>query len=85
MSKSKLLAEKACVDTKAKLEKLGIEEKIQKELDWVIGSYNYDKNSVGLIEVGSKALGVLKKYQTEKPRLVTKKFIENLEKAFSKN
>ena len=27
MSKSKLLAEKACVDAKAKLEKLGIEEK----------------------------------------------------------
>ncbi|MDA0196333.1 MAG: hypothetical protein O2887_14820 [Bacteroidetes bacterium] len=84
MSKSKLLAEKACVEAKAKLEKLGIEVKLQQELDWVIGSYNYDKNPVGLIEVGNKALGVLKKYQAEKPRLVSKKFVEDLEKAFSK-
>ncbi len=85
MSKVKVLAEKACIEAKSKLEKLGIEETIQAELTWVIGSYNYDKNPVGLYEVGSKALGALKEFKTEKPRMVSKKFIEDLEKAFSNN
>lgn len=85
MSKVKVVAEKACIEAKSKLEKLGIEENIQSELTWVIGSYNYDKNPVGLYEVGSKALGALKEFKTEKPRMVSKKFIEDLEKAFSNN
>ena len=85
MSKVKVTAEKACIDAKSKLEKLGIEENIQAELAWVIGSYNYDKNPVGLYEIGNKALIALKDYKTEKPRLVSKKFIEDLEKAFKNN
>jgi len=44
--------EKACLDAKVKLESLGIEEKIQAELDYVIGSYNFDKNPIGLYEIG---------------------------------
>ena len=81
MSKVEVKAEKACLEAKTKLEKLGIEESIQSELAWVIGSYNYDKNPVGLYEIGSKALGALKDFKTEKPRMVSKKFIEDLEKA----
>ena len=85
MSKVKVMAEKACLEAKSKLEKLGIEENIQAELSWVIGSYNYDQNPVGLYEIGSKALGALKEFKTEKPRMVSKKFIEDMEKAFSNN
>ena len=85
MSEVKVAAEKACIEAKSKLEKLGIEENIQAELSWVVGSYNYDKNPVGLYEIGSKALGALKVYKNEKPRLVSKKLIEDLEKAFKNN
>ena len=85
MSEVKVLAEKACVDAKTKLEKLGIEENIQAELAWVVGSYNYDKNPVGLYEIGNKALVALKAYKDEKPRLVSKKFIADLEKALTEN
>ena len=85
MSELKFAAEQACVDAKTKLEKLGIQENIQAELAWVIGSYNYDKNPEGLFEIGNKALVALKEFKTEKPRLVSKKFITDLEKALSQN
>ena len=85
MTKVQLKAEKACLEAKTKLEKLGVEEKIQAELAWVIGSYNYDRNPEGLFEIGSKALDALKGYKTEKPRMVSKKFIADLEKALSDN
>jgi len=85
MSKLAVEAKKACVDAKAKLEKLGIEKRVQAELEWVLGSYNYDKNPVGLFEIGNKALGVLKEYKTQKPRLVSQKFLTDLEKVFVLN
>lgn len=85
MNSSPAKAKKACTDAKTKLEKLGIEERIQAELDWVLGSYNYDKNPMGLFEIGNKALQVLKEYKTQKPRLVSKKFLTDLEKVFSQN
>ncbi len=82
---AKITAETACIEAKTKLEKLGIKESIQAELAWVIGSYNYDKNPVGLVEIGSKALSVLKEVKNEKPRMISKKFIEDLEKSLNNN
>ncbi len=78
-----ILIEKACAEAKEKLEKLGVEQKIQEELAWVLGSYNYDRNPVGLYEIGSKALEALKTVKTEKPKKVSKKLIDTLEKAIS--
>ncbi|MEQ9423470.1 MAG: hypothetical protein RJQ09_03555 [Cyclobacteriaceae bacterium] len=85
MNELKFPAEKACEEAKTKLEKLGIEEKIQAELAWVIGSYNYDKNPEGLYEIGNKALTALVDFKSQKPRLVSKKFIADLEKSLSQN
>jgi len=61
---------------------------IQSKLEWCIGSYSYDKNPSGLHEYGVKSLNKLKKIKSKEPRKVTKKVIENLEKAiqgYSKN
>jgi len=61
---------------------------IQSKLEWCIGSYSYDNNPVGLHEYGIKSLDKLKKIKSKEPRKVTKKVIDNLEKAiqgFSKN
>ena len=59
--------EKACISAKEKLESLGIEDQIQAELEYVIGSYNFDKNPVGLYEIGGKAFKALEAYKTEHP------------------
>lgn len=56
---------------------------ISSKLEFVIGSYDYDKNPIGLIEYGEKALIMLKDIKTQSPRKVTKKVIEDLEKNLS--
>lgn len=61
---------------------------IQSKLEWCIGSFENDNNPVGLHEYGAKSLEVLKSVKAEQPRKVTKKVIDNLEKAikgFSQN
>ena len=75
--------EKACVEAYEKFEKLDLPEfqDIKEKLAFVINSYRYDKNPVGLFEIGGQALDILKKYKEEKPRQVAKKLIEGLEKA----
>ncbi|MEQ8714855.1 MAG: hypothetical protein RIC80_17680 [Cyclobacteriaceae bacterium] len=80
---SAILIEKACLEAKEKLETLGVEPTLQEELAWVIGSYNYDSNPVGLYEIGGKALDALKDVKKGSPRKVSKKLIDTLEKAIS--
>ena len=75
--------EKACKNAFDKFQKIGLDKyaDIQSKLEYVLGSYKYDGNPVGLYEIGKKALTILKKYKKEKPRLVAKSLIEDLEKA----
>ena len=75
--------EKACAAALEKIQKLGLEKfaDIQSKLEYVLGSYGYDGNPVGLYEIGALALKALKKFKKEKPRLVSKKLIDDLEKA----
>lgn len=73
--------EKACVEARDTLAKLGIEDKIQAELDWVLGSYRNDHNPQGLYEVGEKAYKALENHKQEKPKAVTKKLLDDLQKA----
>lgn len=73
---------KSCNDAVTVLKKLNLDEykELNSKLDWCIGSYEHDNNPAGLIETGSMALNVLKKFKTKNPRKVNKKVIENLEK-----
>ena len=75
--------EKACEAALEKFQKIGLEKytDIQSKLEYVLGSYRYDGNPVGLYEIGDLALKALKKYKKEKPRLVSKKLVDDLEKA----
>lgn len=57
---------------------------IQSKLEFVVGSYDYDQNPVGLYEFGKKALKILVKIKEKNTRKVTKKVIEDLEKALAK-
>jgi len=79
--------EKVCQEAYEKLEKIKGDSftEVKDKLAWCIGSYNYDKNPAGLYEVGAEALDALKTYKKEKPRLVSKKLIQDLEKVISQS
>ena len=52
---------------------------IVSKLEYCIGSYNYDKNPVGLVEFGFKALEMCKEIRKTHPRKVSVKIIDALE------
>jgi hypothetical protein len=56
---------------------------IQSKLEFVIGSYDFDKNPIGLYEIGKLALPILKKIKIKSPRKVTKQLITDLEKSLA--
>lgn len=72
----------ACEDAVQVFTKLNVEEQneIKSKLEYCIGSYDYDKNPVGLIEYGKIALEELKSFKKQNPRKVNKKIIDNLER-----
>ena len=79
--------EKACKDALAKLEALGDEKnkELRDNLAWCLGSYSHDKNPSGLIEQGKLALKQLQKIKKDKPRQVSQKLIDDLEKSLAKS
>jgi hypothetical protein len=54
-------------------------EDIISNLQFCIGSYNYDKNPSGLVEYGFKALDMLKEVRKNQPRKVSAQVINSLE------
>jgi hypothetical protein len=71
----------ACEETSKFLKKLGNAEygDINSKLDFVVGSYDFDKNPVGLYEIGKQALEILKDIKAKSPRKVSKELINGLE------
>ena len=82
-AQKKLKIEKACEAAFEKFKKIGDEKysDIQSKLEYVLGSYRYDGNPVGLYEIGEMALKALQEIKKEKPRAVAKKLIDDLQKA----
>ena len=64
-----------------KLQELGIEEQLQRDIQWCLGSYRSDGNPVGLYDTTRKALAVLRTEKEKKTKGVTAKIIADLEKA----
>ncbi|MGQ1908155.1 hypothetical protein ACT3CE_00055 [Marinifilum sp. RC60d5] len=54
-------------------------DEVKAKLEYVIASYNNDKNPVGLYEIGNMALSSLKEISANKPRKVKKVLLKNLE------
>ena len=75
----------ACKAALLTFKKLGDSEfdEIKSKLEFVIGSYEFDKNPVGLIEFGQKALKLLNEAKKKNPKKVTKKVITDLEASFA--
>jgi hypothetical protein len=49
------------------------------KLEFCIGSYNHDKNPIGLVEFGFKALEMFNEIRKKHPRKVSLKVIDALE------
>ncbi len=64
-----------------KLEELGIEEQLRRDLEWCLGSYRADHNPIGLYETAKRALMVFQAEKEKKTKGVTAKLISDLEKA----
>jgi len=73
----------ACENALNAFRKLDSEKysEIISKLEFVIGSYDFDKNPVGLYEFGEKALEIIKQIKSENSRKIPKKLIEELEEA----
>ena len=56
---------------------------LQSNLEYCIGSYDYDKNPSGLYEYGKIALEELIAFKASNPRKVNKKIIADLEKTLA--
>lgn len=63
-----------------KLEELGIEEQLQRDLQWCLGSYRADHNPVGLYGTAKKALSVFQAEKEKKTKGVPAKLISDLER-----
>jgi hypothetical protein len=63
-----------------KLKALNIEPTLQAEIEWCLGSYAYDQNPVGLIEVAKKSIVVFQSELAKKTKGVTAKLIADIEK-----
>ena len=62
--------QKACAAALEKFQKIGLEKyaDVQSKLEYVLGSYEFDGNPVGLYEIGAMALKDLTQFSFEKAR-----------------
>ena len=75
------LLEQASDEALTKLKSLGLEEGLQSELEWCLGSYRFDRNPSGLRAVAGRVLSVLAAEKEKKTKGVTAKLVGDLEKA----
>ena len=73
--------EKVSEETLQKLQALGIEDQLQRDIEWCLGSYRADNNPVGLYDSVRRALAVFRNEKEKKTKGVTAKLISDLEKA----
>ena len=75
--------EKVSEDILLKLKDLNIDQQLQADLEWCLGSYRYDQNPTGLITAIGKAHEVLKAAHAKKTKGITATFIGNIEKVLN--
>ena len=73
--------EKVCQDALEKLKGLGIDQQLQQDIEWCLGSYRADHNPVGLYDMAERALTIFREEKSKKTKGVTAKIITDLEKA----
>jgi hypothetical protein len=72
--------EKVSEETLEKLKALGIDQGLQNDIEWCLGSYRSDQNPVGLYSMAERAIDVFRQEKAKKTKGVTAKLITDLEK-----
>ena len=75
--------EKVSEEALQKLQTLGIDDQLQRDLEWCLGSYRADRNPIGLYDSARRALAVFKTEKEKKTKGVTAKLISDLEKVIA--
>jgi hypothetical protein len=73
--------DKVTEDILQKLQVMGIEQQLQSDIEWCLGSYRSDGNPSGLYEMVERSIAVFNAEKAKKTKGVTSKLIEDLEKA----
>lgn len=73
--------EKVNEDVLQKLQSLNVEQALQADIEWCLGSYRNDNNPSGLYIMAERALQVFKFELTKDPKSVPAKLITDIEKA----
>lgn len=76
--------EKAATTALEKLKELGLDQQLQADLEWCLGSYQFDKNPAGLFEMVERSLKVFSAEKDKKAKGVTTKLISDLTKSLAK-
>jgi hypothetical protein len=77
--------EKACLDALEKLKALGIDQQLQNDIEWCLGSYRSDNNPIGLYDMAKRALIIFQQEKIKKTKGITSKMLTDLEKAIGSN
>jgi hypothetical protein len=77
--------QKISEETLKKLQALGIEQQLQADLAWCIGSYSHDKNPIGLRQMLERSQIILKHEQAKKTKGITSKLIDDLAQLLKTN
>jgi hypothetical protein len=72
--------QKVCEEALEKLKALDLDVQLQRDLEWCLGSYQSDKNPVGLYDMAERALGLFQIEKAKKTKGITTKLITDLEK-----
>jgi hypothetical protein len=72
--------EKAGNEALGKLRELNIDQQLQNDLEWCLGSYKSDNNPVGLYSMIERAVIIFKEEKAKKTKGITAKLITDLEK-----
>lgn len=82
-AKTSASIEKVSEEVLEKLKSLDLEQQLQADIEWCLGSYRYDQNATGLIEVIGKAHDVLKEAHAKKTKGITATLLSNIEKVLN--
>jgi hypothetical protein len=72
--------EKACEEVLETLKTLGVDQQLQNDIEWCLGSYKADNNPVGLYAMADRALSILQQEKAKKTKGITAKMVTDLEK-----
>ena len=75
---------KASSEALEKLKELNIDQQLQSDLEWCLGSFKSDNNPVGLYSMIERAVIIFKEEKAKKTKGITAKLITDLEKAIKK-